>query len=390
MYGIKLCEPEHRVLFDPERVSGSYQALDNWPLKDQMDQAAARLPDVVVHVGDYLYRQGPCAQNKGCAGINDPTNESVPGAWGDNWNGWYSDLFEPSLGLMAAAPWIVLRGNHEQCDRGGHGYFLFVDPRPLPANWTADYCRDYTETYTVSFDQQQFLIMDDSVIQDVHMDDVCPEVGAHQEDALPLNRYEDPKQALSHSEIREQITYFAGQFSKVIANVQPGLTNFLVSHRPLFGVGCNQGKYVTMDWTMQQALGNRTLKGISASINGHVHWFQGLSFEGGSERPMEIVVGNGGTDVTKYSMASPSAPEGLRIGGVRLERAFTQSVFGFSMLAAAGGAEGGGYHLEALRIRGSGPSVAMASLWSSAVPSGAQLADAGRARRLEATAALLV
>ena len=34
-------------------------------------------------------------------------------------------------GCSPAAPWIVVRGNHESCSRAGQGWWRFLDPRPL-------------------------------------------------------------------------------------------------------------------------------------------------------------------------------------------------------------------------------------------------------------------
>jgi hypothetical protein len=104
-----------------------------------------RSPDLVIHVGDYHYREDPCPLgNAGCAGS----------PWGYGWDVWDADFFTPGAPLLAAAPWIVIRGNHEACGRAGQGWYRFLDPRPLaplgtcddPAN---DETADYTATYAV-------------------------------------------------------------------------------------------------------------------------------------------------------------------------------------------------------------------------------------------------
>ena len=58
--------------------------------------AAAQLkPDLVIHVGDYLYREEPCpAGNAGCAG--SPS--------GDNWASWQADFFTPAAPLWPPRP----------------------------------------------------------------------------------------------------------------------------------------------------------------------------------------------------------------------------------------------------------------------------------------------
>ncbi|MFX8797610.1 metallophosphoesterase, partial [Acinetobacter baumannii] len=84
-----------------------------WPFKLGATLSASLKPDLVLHVGDFHYREKPCpAGNDGCAGS----------PWGDNWDVWREDFFAPADSLLRAAPWIMVRGNHELCDRGGHGW----------------------------------------------------------------------------------------------------------------------------------------------------------------------------------------------------------------------------------------------------------------------------
>lgn len=163
--------------------SGEFQSLgdDSWPLKTLQDLAAQEEADVIVYVGDYLYRQGPCpaASNQSCVAINGPpkfiasdlTNTSdtianfLPGTWGDNLYGWWADLFWPAFQLFQSAPLIAVRGNHEICSRAGHGYFLFFGTNRYPENTVAgQYCIEAFEPFAVSFAQEQFLLVDDSGI----------------------------------------------------------------------------------------------------------------------------------------------------------------------------------------------------------------------------------
>jgi len=85
-----------------------------WPFARVAMTAAGFAPDLVIHVGDYHYRETPCADRAGCA--NSPH--------GDTWRAWQADFFDPAEGLLASAPWIMLRGNHEDCLRAGAGWQL--------------------------------------------------------------------------------------------------------------------------------------------------------------------------------------------------------------------------------------------------------------------------
>jgi hypothetical protein len=103
----------------------AFQACNDtaqWPFAAVAGAASDARPDLVIHVGDYHYRENACPDgNPGCAGS----------PWGYGWDAWEADLFAPAERLMRAAPWIVVRGNHESCHRAGQGWWRFLDPRPL-------------------------------------------------------------------------------------------------------------------------------------------------------------------------------------------------------------------------------------------------------------------
>lgn len=95
--------------------------LQEWPFANVAESAAAQTPDLIIHVGDYHYREGACPEgNPGCHGATP----------GDNWTSWNEDFVAPAKPLLQAAPWIFVRGNHELCDRGGLGWFALLESRP--------------------------------------------------------------------------------------------------------------------------------------------------------------------------------------------------------------------------------------------------------------------
>jgi len=56
---------------------------------------AAAKPDLVIHVGDYLYRESACPpRDSGCA--RSPH--------GDDWPTWTADFFAPAAPALLAAP----------------------------------------------------------------------------------------------------------------------------------------------------------------------------------------------------------------------------------------------------------------------------------------------
>jgi len=94
---------------------------DEWPFQKIAAKAAAHNPDLIIHVGDYQYREACLAADAGkCAGL----------ALGDVWPAWRKDFFEPAGKLLAAAPWVMLRGNHEDMARAGAGWLRLFAPFP--------------------------------------------------------------------------------------------------------------------------------------------------------------------------------------------------------------------------------------------------------------------
>lgn len=92
---------------------------NEWPFFRIAQAASAMHPDLVIHVGDYHYREKPCAGRAGCS--NSP--------YGDNWRTWNAEFFVPAAPLLTAAPWLMVRGNHEDCPRAGAGWNLLIRPR---------------------------------------------------------------------------------------------------------------------------------------------------------------------------------------------------------------------------------------------------------------------
>ena len=126
-----------------------------WPFPLVAERAAARHPDLVIHVGDYYYRESPCPKNNaGCAGSPH----------GDQWTSWNADLFSPVAPLLKAAPWIFVRGNHEQCGRGADGWFRFIDAAPMPQQCEQSIT---APPFTVRIDGLTLNVMDSADTDDI-------------------------------------------------------------------------------------------------------------------------------------------------------------------------------------------------------------------------------
>jgi hypothetical protein len=87
-----------------------------WPFPTIAQDVAAAHPDLVIHVGDYYYRETSCPAGVDCSGSPH----------GDVAASWYADWFAPMAPLLAVAPVVVVRGNHEDCNRSPLGWARYL------------------------------------------------------------------------------------------------------------------------------------------------------------------------------------------------------------------------------------------------------------------------
>ena len=154
---------------------------DAWPFARIARSAAAWQPDLVIHVGDYFYRDSPCpAGNAVC----------TDSPWGDTWAAAEADFFAPAEPLLRAAPWIFVRGNHEACQRTGNAWFRLLDPRPLPKE-----CSDEAEPYSVPIGERTLFVLDTTTAHDLR---AAPETVAHFAAQLAALAEHRPAWLLSH------------------------------------------------------------------------------------------------------------------------------------------------------------------------------------------------
>ena len=250
-----------------------FQSCDDpiaWPFERVANAAAAMQPDLVIHVGDYHYREGPCdLAHLGCYGS----------PWGYGYDAWRADLFHPARKLFAAAPWIVIRGNHESCNRAGQGWWRFMDPRPVMPRRncnvaTDDVVGNYSAAYAVPFGRGsdlQFLVFDSSW------------VGTD-----PLN----PASLIYRN--------FRAEFEEAFALGARTPRAFFISHHPTLGFASNPND------PQNPFLGNAGLisvltpmygtalfpPNVDVVLSGHNHVLEIVDFSSG--QPPQFITGNGG------------------------------------------------------------------------------------------------
>jgi hypothetical protein len=268
-----------------------------WPFEQVSDSVAEWNPDLIVHVGDYHYREQPCPDgNAGCAGS----------PYGNNWATWNADLFTPAANALAAAPWIFVRGNHEACDRAGPAWFRFLDTRPVPRS-----CQDFTLPYAVDVGKGLRLVVMDAS-------------GAS--DFSPFNP--EP---------------FAPQFSALAEFA--GDRAFLLTHRPMWGLAAINGgnAFALTNTTLEMASGNLLPDAVRMVLSGHLHNVELFGFTGG--RAPQIVAGNSGT-LLDDQITAPIV--GTDAGGETIKDALAVSRFGFVTLNS----KGQGWQLDVRGVNG--------------------------------------
>ena len=232
------------------RLAQACNDPDAWPFAQIAQSAAAWRPNLVIHLGDYFYRDSPCPiGNVSCAGS----------PWGDNWAVAQADFFSPARPLLQVAPWIFVRGNHEACGRTGEAWFRLLDPRPFRGQ-----CSDETQPYVVPFGERDLFVLDTT--------------NAHDSVLHP-----------------DSITYFVQQFSTLAE--QSKRPAWLLSHKPVWAFGSlgqenGVDKLFRTNPTLQAAAQQSFAPTIELILSGHLHKVQFLQFAQG--KPLQFVIGNGG------------------------------------------------------------------------------------------------
>jgi len=266
----------------------------NWIYPHIAQMIADEKADVVIHVGDYHYRENCTKDEAQCRQLTDVI--------GKGWRVWEAEFFAPSQKALAVSPWVFVRGNHESCERAYEGYRLLSD-QP----WEAA-CMEREKTEYIPLGDVLLVKIDSNKITDWKEK---PEVMAAWE-----QEFKNIEEALQKTKTRRV---------------------WLLSHKPLtalFNEGGKEGVQVK-NVNLLSAFDKTHLRDrIELVIAGHLHFAQFLRAK---NYPAQIVVGNSGTALDEKKVPGDPGPllKG-KIDGVQYQKIHTDTqkgdAFGYGIL----------------------------------------------------------
>ena len=293
---VPVARPRHIVLLGDTgcRLKGAIVQNCNdenfWPFHRVAAHAAQEHPDLVIHVGDYLYRETPCQASDGrCAGT----------PWGDNWPTWNADFFTPGADLLHAAVWVTERGNHEDCKRAGLGWTTLLGRAPATGA-----CQGREAPMFVDLGGIKLAVLDDNDASEAEV--------------------KQPATDELHRDIEAAIAAHA---------------DWTVTHHPFRGVSKlvkkekgGDGKTVDgANATLVAALEGVDQSGLTLMLSGHIHNFQIENYA--APLPPQLVNGEGGDNL---DTEVPAKLTGLVSGGQTITSGMSLPGFGYVVIDRIG------------------------------------------------------
>ena len=251
----------------------TYQDCKNpaeWPWAQVARSITQWKPELTIHTGDLIYREAQCP-----AGAQDCHNL----VYGDRWDTWKEDFFDPAAELIRRSPMLFIRGNHEACNRAGSGWRRFFGPASdlvsNPLGPPSDGCSEQSPGFWVNRPPFAAMVLDSARVD------------------------ENRVQKRDFLQVKGVLQAFSS------APVQDA---FLFSHRPFWAVEWNSyaGKSIPLTLSLQKAAQGELPPSVGAVVSGHLHLWATYNFRDGG--PPQMIVGNGGAELDHF-------PENLRRDG---------------------------------------------------------------------------
>jgi hypothetical protein len=259
---------------------------DKWPFLRVASAIAKLKPDLVIHVGDYLYRESACPRKH---------TETCGGSpYGDNWTTWDADFFTPAKSLLQTAPLVLVRGNHEDCQRAGPGWLRLMGPNAYDPSAP---CAAHLPPYVVPLGVMNLVVMDDANAPDPLVD-------------------------------RTEREVYRAEF-RSLAKLAPAPI-WLAMHRPIAGAVRMFGFTFGGNRTLIASLDEGMLAPVKLMLSGHIHAFEAINYEG--DRPPQLLAGNGGDKLDRASASLANT----NLGTWHVKDGISLPGFGFLLMTREG------------------------------------------------------
>ncbi len=300
-----------------------------WPLSRIANSLLQQKPQLVLFMGDFFYREYICdpAKTLTCGTSPSPldinfeynsvTNPFPKYVFSDSDYAWTADVFIPMKPILSSVPIVVVRGNHESCQRGGNGFFKFFDPHlgngqlcaPQPKtdpNGTQIVVNGHpqwktagallTDSWSTSFKVGPSRYLRLSIVDSAYGFD-----------------YEvDPQLYPALRSQYQRAAELASPTNRIKGKVPE---SWLMVHQPLFGLDCApdtisiDGKNLFGDqckWVSetQTAGAYNLLSNFNLVLSSHIHLAQSVQIPG---QPGQLVIGDGGSKLQEIGVPYPSS-----------------------------------------------------------------------------------
>ena len=301
-------------------IAGCAEGENARPFEGLAVAVAAAEPDLMIHTGNYnirgtpehvlftenhggvtrqieerVYDAGAGAQrDENCAQDKDSpyfSQQSPRSNSPDTWKAWKEDFFAAAGPAISVAPWVLARGSHELCSRGGAGWYYFLDPH---------------SNLVPGSRQVSCPVLDEGASAQTNELMLYPYVVDFESFGIVV--FDSSNACSSHT--NAHFTGLAEQQLEAMDELAESRSNlWLLSHKPVWGVAAptaatftacvENADYACVNQTLQTALRSR-LKGrlpdaLTLVLAGNLRQFQSVTFD--AERPPTITVGNGGVSL---------------------------------------------------------------------------------------------
>lgn len=242
-----------------------------WPFSRLIRSAEKENADLIIHVGDYHYREA-CTDPVKC--------KAYEGTLGYGFKPWEADFLKPAESLLNQKPFIFVRGNHEDCKRAYEGFNKLLSPVGEQA------CVNDQETRYTSFGNFLIVNFDNASVDDKPMDSTSAGFKSLQ------SRYKKMVETL---------------------NARPETEVWLITHRPIWGLAPSwSGPGVApVNINMEAVVRATPLPSkVKMVFAGHIHSFQIAT----GDHPPQMIIGESGTALDIYDEATRQViPKGYTV-----------------------------------------------------------------------------